>query len=372
MTFMRKQCSRTMRLIGALVVALLATVSATTPVAAQQQETISWNVDDVNAGVILPLVVVGQVSGDSGIRSLDVSVNLGLSAQKYTSTGGWFAVVVTGEPDGNRGRFTLQVSTTLFNGRTASRSADFIGQRPLLSLDPIQPSELHYPLEITGVANNGFRDAMLISEASIDGRPVSQGFVSPDSGYQDETYSFVYWLDPRLIRGWVWEPGSTLTLTIRNTDIANRNTVRTVDVPLPRVDKYCEGFGVTADISLGQFGTLYKDVILGTPGDDLIYGGDGNDVICGLGGNDVIFGGDGFDVLNGGQGNDILIGGDGNDTLSGRIGSDTLSGELGDDTLLGGVGQDTLDGGDGTDALRGGAGLDMCTNGENVGGCETQ
>lgn len=67
-------------------------------------------------------------------------------------------------------------------------------------------------------------------------------------------------------------------------------------------------FGNGENDTVGNFGEV---------GDDLLVGGDGNDDMNGHTGNDVLLGGDGNDKLVGGEGNDVLIGGAGNDTLWG-------------------------------------------------------
>ena len=99
----------------AAVLALAASLSAAPTAGAQATPTITWNVADETPGVVLPIVVVGQVDGPSGIRALDVSVNLGLTTAKYTGTGGWFAVVIDGRPTGGGGRIILDVTANLWN-----------------------------------------------------------------------------------------------------------------------------------------------------------------------------------------------------------------------------------------------------------------
>jgi surface adhesion protein len=61
---------------------------------------------------------------------------------------------------------------------------------------------------------------------------------------------------------------------------------------------------------------------------------DGNDTLLGGAGNDILFGQGGNDLLNGGKGNDILLGGKGNDTLIGGPGNDILIGGQGGDTFV--------------------------------------
>lgn len=344
------------------VFAFLGVLLASESVGAQGDEAgpvIEWSVGDGVGGVDLPLVVTGQTTGPHGLKRLDVSVGLGLQTRKFTATGGRFAIVVFGEPTGSRGRFILGVEITDFQDNVAVRTAEIAGRRPSISLDPLEPVELEYPIQLGGTANSGFRAAELKVEASVGGRsiPARVQFGGAEYGGVQQ---FNYWFDPRLLKNWVWAPGDTLDVTFSMVDLAKRRVERVLQVPLPRVDLYCGGYGVTTNLADRDWPTNGADVILGTPGPDLIYGLEGPDVICGLGGDDVIVAGGGNDVVNAGPGNDLVFGEAGNDVIEGRLGDDRLFGGDGNDRLIGNSGEDTLRGEDGADTANGGINRDTC------------
>ena len=146
-------------------------------------------------------------------------------------------------------------------------------------------------------------------------------------------------------------------------------------------------------------GSIFDDVLTGTPGLNRIDGGRGDDTINGDGGADYLAGGDGNDTIYGSGDGDMLDGGSGDNTLTyadytpvdgvgvtvnlaagrgggtdllGTIATDgtggftpqadtysnfqTLVGSSGDDILMGDSNDDTIEGGAGDDTLLTGAG----------------
>jgi Ca2+-binding RTX toxin-like protein len=119
------------------------------------------------------------------------------------------------------------------------------------------------------------------------------------------------------------------------------------------------------------------DTILGGQGQDTIFGGTGSDFIDGGGNDDVIVGDQGRYGYNNGRqggivlmdethgGDDTILGGGGQDLIYGEGGNDFIDGEGGDDTIFAGHGDDTLLGGDDQDILVGGPGYDFLDGGAN-------
>jgi Ca2+-binding RTX toxin-like protein len=81
-------------------------------------------------------------------------------------------------------------------------------------------------------------------------------------------------------------------------------------------------------------GSVFGDILEGTPGDDVIVAGAGDDLVEGGGGNDLVCGGHGADEILGGPGDDRLYG-----ERDASYGSDRGRG----DRVVGGPGDDVLD-----------------------------
>lgn len=154
----------------------------------------------------------------------------------------------------------------------------------------------------------------------------------------------------------------------------------------------------------GMTGTIYSDVLRGSPADNFINALEGNDKVFAEGGRDYILTGPGKDRIDGGGGRSDLLDfasateeveadlqagkstGEGNDTLknleelSGSANGDVFKGNAAANKLLGGpgrdklfgrAGNDALSGQEGTDQLNGEAGKDSCNTKSESKNCET-
>ena len=210
--------------------------------------------------------------------------------------------------------------------------------------------------------------------------------------------SFRAVFDPRLMRGWRWQPNHPIHVSIFADDTdpwtSHDSFATGVSFQAERVRAYCRGHAGTVYLEDGDLPTEGKDIIIGTTGNDRIDGLRGDDVICGLEGADVIVGGKGHDIIDGGPnrdrirsgpGNDVVYGGSGSDRIRlgngtdhaegeggrdviyGDRGYDLIAGQGGNDRLLGGPGDDVVMGGSGRNTGSAGNGLDRCTNGTYAG-----
>ena len=128
-------------------------------------------------------------------------------------------------------------------------------------------------------------------------------------------------------------------------------------------------------VGVGDAGSVYDDLLVGTGAGDILFAGGGADTVTGDDGadrlfgqtdDDSLFGGADADRLFGHAGNDLLDGGGAADTLFGGNDADSLLGGPGGDTLFGGNDADSLDGGSGGDAVWGQDGADTVAGGDDA------
>jgi Ca2+-binding RTX toxin-like protein len=172
----------------------------------------------------------------------------------------------------------------------------------------------------------------------------------------DEEYGELGW------DGFSGGPGNDRMVGGPDSEPAGTNSVSYIDSTSPvvvdlRADTGTgEGHDVVKHIWTAT-GSLYDDVIRGTPRNDVIYGECGNDRIYGRGGDDRLFGhnDDGGPCQKGFTDDDTVRGGGGNDSFHGEFwaykGTDTIYGGRGNDSLQALGGREHFFGGPGADGF---------------------